>query len=56
MSNKYFYESLLHDILQYYEDLEDTIIHSPERQGEWEDPTYDKAKRLIELSQYLHRL
>lgn len=49
MSRDALYEMLLNDILAYYEDIEDCIIHGRERQGEWEDPTYEKAKRLVEL-------
>lgn len=50
------YRYLLEEILEHYDEIEDAIIHAPERQGEWEDPTYDKAKKLMELSQQLHRV
>ena len=54
MDEKIFYQWLLEDILKYYADIEDCVIHAKERHGEWEDPTYDKAKTLTELSQLLH--
>ena len=50
------YRYLLEEILHYYADIEDAIIHAPERQGEWEDPTYDKAKKLIDIQEKLDKL
>ena len=54
--NDILYKYLLEEILEHYDDIEDTIIHARERQGEWEDPTYDKANKLVELSQKVHGL
>ena len=54
--NDILYNYLLQEILDHYEDIEDTIIHAPERQGEWEDPTYDKARKLVDLEQKIHSL
>lgn len=50
------YDLLLEDLLAYYADIEDAIIHQKERQGEWEDPTYEKAKVLLEIEQKIHSL
>lgn len=56
MDEKIFYQYLLEDILKYYADIEDCIIHEKERQGEWEDPTYEKASKLLYLEQKLHAI
>ena len=56
MDEKIFCRKLLMEILEHYEDIEDVIIHGKERQGEWEDPTFDKTKRLIDIQQKLHSL